>query len=79
MAVIDDVLATPTYLDVVGEITAAIDAWNALDPGTRPTLAAHLGLTAQEFADWGGPGTHPSGKTSLGDAMALQVVLQARM
>lgn len=81
MAVIDNITAGISTR-VVEDLLEAIDAWNALDPGTRRTLAAHLGLTDAEFSDWGGPGTRVVNRitrTTLGDAAALQAVIQARM
>ncbi len=82
MAVIDDILSfsDPT-LNVGGVLVEAIDIWSALDPGTRPTLDVHLGLTAVEFAAWGGPSTRVVNSvtyTTLGDALALQTVILVR-
>lgn len=82
MAILDDIVAG-VCVRVTEDLAAAIDTWNALDPGTRPTLAAHLGLTDQEFEAWGGPGSRVDGRgrtrTTLGDAGALQAVIQGRV
>ena len=81
MAVFDDILAG-TQLFPVEAIIAAVDVWDELDPGTRPTLAVYLGLTDPEYASWGGPSTRivqNKTYTTVGNAAALQAVIKARM
>lgn len=86
MAVIDDIIAnvaTNPGLDVVGNIITAIDEYNALPPQSRaPTLGMHLGLNPTEFTTWQGPSTRVVNRvtrTTLGNALALQTIILARI
>lgn len=76
----DAIVAGQTY-DVLGETIAAIEAHDAAaEP--KPTLAEHLGMTEAEYQQWGGPGTRTVNgreRTTVGDAMAFQDVIQARI